>query len=303
MLSRKIILLSLVTATTALQAATEFPNGLVPADIVAEFAGGTILQGLPDDFPPLTVPAALDLRVIGSMQENAYSQTILLSSSLSREELAAGLRAALTGQGWLDTSVSPGGFPGLGLLRFCHDAHGDLSINGTPTDYGTRLRVSRTVMPAGYPGKACSVQREQIVENAARGNIYDALMPILEVPENTVNSPSDLISGSSSSRSATRVTIRRDGSIEVPNTSTAELHDHFAAQMLEQGWQEDSSDTSDRSAISVWRKALTDPLAIGDTAFVVLTVLRGSEDFYAVMLTVRSMPVDGGTAGIIGISP
>lgn len=268
---RNIILLSLLGATTTLQAATEFPNGLVPADVVGEFAGGTILSGLPDDFPALLLPPGLDLRLIGSMQRNEYSQQILLRSPLGREALNEALLAALTVQGWVDVSSSSLlGISGLLSLRLCHNQHGEMTLSGTPVSYGTRLQVSRNVYPPQFTRTPCSEQQAQMRANAARRSLYESLVPVLEVPEGTVATPPvGYFRDFSSSFSSNSVEIEREGSIQVPGTNATELFEHFAAQLL----------------------------------FAALTVLRGSGDNYGVTLTLRSPPVEGSGIGIVGVRP
>jgi hypothetical protein len=71
MLARKFVLLASVTLSAQLHAATEFPGGLVPMDIVREFAGGTLYQSVPDGFPPIALPPGLDLQLVASTSESA----------------------------------------------------------------------------------------------------------------------------------------------------------------------------------------------------------------------------------------
>lgn len=297
---QKFILLSAIASALPVQAATEFPEGLVPVEIVSELlGGGTLYRGLPDDFPPLLLPDDVDLYLLATHQRNSYSQSLLLRSNTERLVAHERLYAALTAQGWLDVSTSPFGISGLSLMRLCHDQYGDMTINISTAGSGSRLEVSRTVLPAGYVGMSCAEQLARSQAGAARYALYESVMPLLEVPDNTIETiPTPFLRGFSSGISGSRVEITRDGSIEVPDTNAAELYTHFAAQMQEQGWEADSSDSGNASASSVWTRSIVpDGSNEAERVLLTLTVLQGTGDYYEVSLSLRS-PAEGGGAGI-----
>lgn len=302
MFSRKIILLSLFAATTTLQAATEFPDGLVPADIAAEFAGGgTLHQGLPDDFPDLLLPRGIDLRVLGSLQNNPYSQTILIRSSSSPAEIREGLLAMLAMQGWHDVGSSPLGSISPLYLQLCHDLHGTMTLTMRSNATGTQLQVRRNVFPQQVARPPCAQERARNLESTARYVYFNSLLPLLEVPEGTLSPlPGRGIRGISGSYSGSSVRIEREGTIEVPETTAADVYEDFARQLTEQGWIVDSSATGIMSAASTWTRTVTPTGATSpELVLLSLTVQGGSGDYYGVALVLRSPPGEG-SAGFSG---
>jgi len=211
------------------------------------------------------------------------------------------LLAALTTQGWVNLS-SPFGISGLSMLRLCHDQHGDMTVNATPATDGSRLQVTRTILPAQFTRPSCAEQQADSVRTAELYGFYNSLLPVLELPPGTVNAPPSgfFNRGSSSSFSSNYLEIVRDNTIKVPDTNAGEIFAGFAAQMRAQGWEADSSDAGEISASSVWTREVTPP---GATAamqlFATLSVLRGIDDLYGITLTLRSAP--NGSSGVIGI--
>jgi len=287
MLARKLVLLASLALSTQLHAATEFPGGVVPMDIVREFSGATLYQGLPDDFPPISLPPGLDLRLVASTSEN-YSQKVVLRTSLSRDALYEQLRSALPAQGWLDISLSY-------LLRFCHDQYGTLSVSvNTSSSGGNRVEVTRSSYPVPL---TCSEQQAQAEANAAWSSFYTARFPVLEAPPEALTtnpSPYILRSGSSSS-SGRRIDMNNGGSIEVPDTSVADLHEYFALQMQDQGWQMDSSANGERGATSVWIMSADAPELSSEAVdmLVTLSVVHGTGDAYGISIKLQSPPDAG----------
>lgn len=294
---RKSILLSLFACTT-LQAA-EFPNGLVPADVAAEFAGGgTLHPGLPDDFPQLMIPAALDLRVVGTHQRSQFQQTILLRSTLDPEELSDRLVAALTVQGWQELTPSAIAIGRAGYLQLCHDTHGSMTVSMTPSaaEALTRVQVQRSVYPVQFTPMPCADQLASSRETAARYAFFSNLVPVLEVPEGTLSPrPAIGIRGISGSFSGSNFRIEREGTIEVPETVLADVNAHFTEQLVEQGWENDSSAIGELSATSTWTRTVTPPGADSpEQPILTLTILpSSSEDLYGVVLVLRSLGSTG----------
>jgi hypothetical protein len=299
MLFRKLILLAGLTLATELHAATEFPGGLVPMDVVREFAGGTLYRSLPDGFPPISLPPGIDLRLLGSTSEN-YSQKVVLRTTLSREALYEQLRTVLTAQGWHDVGSSTF----YSLLRFCHDQYGSLyaTVNSS-SGGGNRVDVTRSSFPSS---STCSEQQAQIAASTAWSDFYNARFPVLEVPAETITtspSPYILRSGSSSG-SAGRIEINRDGNIKVPLASAATVHEHFARQMASQGWKMDSSAAGERSATSVWIKTAAAPGLSNDLVemLVTLAVVRGATDVYGIDVRFQSPPTESNGGSFSGLS-
>lgn len=291
----KSILLSLCACTT-LQAA-EFPNGMVPADIAAEFAGGgTLLQGLPDDFPPITLPPGLDLRVVGTHQRSQYQQTILLRSTHGIDDLKNRLLAAVTAQGWQELTSPTLSVGAEGYLQLCNDTYGSLTVRMSlsATDALTHVQVQRTVYPVQVTLPSCAVQQASTEQSAARYEFLNSLAPVLEVPEGTL-SPRPGIGIRGVSYSGSNYRIDREGLIDVPGMTLRTVNAHFTEQLAAQGWVIDSDAVGESSAISTWTRTVTFPGADSpEQPILILTVLPGSgEDSYGIVLTLRSAPSSG----------
>ncbi len=293
-LRRFVTIFILGLAPASLHAATEFPGGLVPMDIVREFTGGTLYRSLPDGFPAISLPAGLDLRLIGSVSES-YNQKVVLRTALSREALYAELRTALIAQGWMDLSST-----GLSsFLRFCHDQHGTLSINmNSSSGGGYRVDVNRSTFPAS---STCSQQQTLADANVGWQDFFKARYPTLEVPPETVATPGSpyIMRSGSSSGSGGRIEMNNSGSIEVPRASAATIHEHFARQLANQGWKMDSSATGERSGTSVWIKSAFAPGLAEEPVEILITlsVVRGAENIYGVGLKFQSAPLAGNGTG------
>ncbi len=297
---RHFLFAAALVSAAPLHAATEFPGGLVPMDVVREFTGGTLYASLPDGFPPVSVPAGLDLRLLGSTSDT-YGQKVVLRTALSREELFDALRPALLAQGWVDVSSTTSTI--VYQLRVCHDEYGTLYISVNSANAGgNRVDVNRSTFPTST---TCLEQQAQAETNDAWSAFYTAHIPVLEVPPETVDTmlPPILHMGSSSS-SGGRISITRDGNIEVPGTTAVELLAHFAQQMNEQGWTLDSSSEGERSASSVWIRSDTAPELATEPVemLTTLTVLSGSDEVYTINLRFQSRPDAGGTTGFYDAS-
>ncbi|HEY0963314.1 MAG TPA: hypothetical protein VGE69_13265 [Pseudomonadales bacterium] len=304
MFSRKIILLSLAVASTTLQAAEEFPNGLVPADVAAEFAGGgTLYRGLPDGFPDLVLPARLGLRLIGTHQRNPYSQTILIQSAAGPADLRETLLSMLQMQGWHDLGSAPIGAVDPVFLQLCHDIHGTMTVTMRSNAAGTQLQVRRTVYPQQFTRMPCAEERARSQAASARYAYFGQLLPVLEVPDGTLApQPSVGIRNISSSFSGDSVRMEREGSVSVPDTTAADVYEHFAEQLREQGWVADSSATGELTASSTWLKEVTVPgAAASERVVLTFNVFAATEDAYGVTLVLRSSSRNPGGDYISGL--
>jgi hypothetical protein len=162
---RNVVLMLGLGAAASLHAATEFENGLVPAELVREFAGGTVYKSLPDNFPAIPLPATVDLRLIGSMEQFS-SQRLLLRTSLGVDAIRAQLRTALLGAGWVDLSIDPS------PLSLCHDQHGSMQISTTDRGGDNRVHVSRSFWPLSIPRPGTQTCAEQLAARQGSGNWY-----------------------------------------------------------------------------------------------------------------------------------
>lgn len=258
---RNLVLLAGLGTSPVLQAATEFDQGLAPVELVREFTGGTLYKSLPDNFPLISLPADLDLRLIGSVDQFS-NQRLLLRSSLGAEPLRERLRTALLAAGWVELGAN---VP-TSSLSLCHDQHGSLQIRTSTVGSESRVHVSRSFWPLPLPqpnAQTCAQQEAAQSSSSSWHAFYLEQLPVLEVPAQTTTPALPLrpfASLSSSSGSAgISIDIEREGIIEVPDTTSALLFEHFAAQMTAQGWRKDSAGTGAKSATSVWYKTVAAP--------------------------------------------
>lgn len=309
------LLLSLLFSTPTLHAATEFDDGLVPAELLQDLVGYPVVRfsrGLPDDFPlPPQFPPGLQLRLLGSMQQDAM-QRLFLRSPQAADVVLDGLRQAYTTAGWRDVSNNTALTSSLTL---CHDTHGQLQVM-SPMD-NTTSKPGTTTLAAYYfnsrAPQSCAAQVDARDAFEALQTASAALFPVLEVPPQTLATPVPglLPRGLSYSahRDGFRLEMERKGQIEVPDTDLAGLYEHFAAQLRDQGWQRDSGSVGLRSAASVWYhqdaaaefEALT-PLPV--EAYGTLVVIDYGEDRYRVGF---ALTVLGGSIGpdfnVVGVYP
>jgi hypothetical protein len=310
--------LSLLLALLPLasQAATEFTDNVVPLELVREFNPGNYYSSLPDDFPVRDLQLGLGLRVIGSIVRGQSSQDVLLRTTSSADTAKSSLIDQLASSGWLLVSEN------TQYSTLCHDEHGSIRLRTAdfaPGDNRVYASLSRT--PQGYPfAQTCAQMQATANDPLGRyGPLYD-LMPVLEVPE-TATTP-DLSAGGISAFGIFRsggfgisgngsFEFDRSGNVAVPDFSAALLYEHFAVQMREQGWTEDSGATGTRSASATWFREVAAPEGLpnaGETIELIgkLQLLDLQEDTYRVdfvLQSISSTPLITPSLGIRGIAP
>lgn len=360
-------------ATTATHAATEFADGLIPAELVDHITGNAnarYFSDIPTGFPlPATLPQGLQLRLLGSMQQTPLLR-LYLDSQQSYEQVLGGLRQAYAAAGWVD--VSNDALMGR-TLTLCHDTLGELHIttSGLPVfstfdnsavTTGTRVTATHfnirsslqgirvvstgpvpgivngtvlgnivgsggvvsypvntgnTLLPGGYygavsPSPTCAERASSSNFLSALMQQMETLMPVLEVPAQATPGTNRLMQGSSNfggSANGFNANLTREGIIEVAGSSAAALYVHFAAQLLAQGWDQDSGNPGSTSATSVWLHP-DGAAALGSlgnrtaTVHGTLTVLAIGANRYRISFEVQAMSGDvAGGFGVIGVYP
>jgi hypothetical protein len=286
-------LLSAIGLSFSLQAATEFPNGLAPIELLQEFSGGNVYRSLPDNFPTVPLPAGLGLSVIGSLERGSSQQQVLLRNAGTGEAVLAALLTAYSAAGWIDLPHD------LNSLNLCHDQLGQMTIRSSDAIAGEhRLYVTRTRLPPGYPypgGLTC--EQQQSGSSTAIFTWIMTLMPVLEVPEGTMApgfpvAPFTRLS-SFFGNGSTGFDASQEGAIEVPDTTLAELHEHFVLQLEEQGWVADSNASGTRSSSSVWYKTaqsfVTDTSPAEDIELTgIMSILHTEDDTYRILFRTQT---------------
>jgi hypothetical protein len=268
-----------------LTAATEFPDGLIPIQLVREFAGGgNIYRSLPDGFPVVTLPPGTDVRVLGSMQRGTVSD-VILTTTQSANSLRTVVATAYTAAGWTDL---PGGSTNVSSL--CHDVHGNLTLMALTSSPGCLRQLHS---PSNTSGPTCA---ERAQDETRWVNYFFDLLPTLTPPPQAVPSSGLGISffGGMSTRSnssGTTVSLPRDFSYRIPAINIPGLYAHFAARLSEQGWVNDSEDSGLVSATSVWYRSEPPPEGVdaNDTQLTgTMTILHQGGDTYTLSFTLQA---------------
>ncbi|MGV3592636.1 MAG: hypothetical protein ACO1PZ_13185 [Gammaproteobacteria bacterium] len=242
-------------------------------EVVEEFLGGSVHAGLPPGFPRVTLPADLQVSVVGTLAAGNIVQVLLEAPGTSAA--SAALREAYVAAGWIDLSTNSV------IVRLCHATHGSLQIMPASRTQG-RLRVlhSPDNLFSGDPA-AQGCARQPVTGTQSWYSWITERLPVLSVPPQTkpvaaiVPPPRPaIVSGKTNGAGGLELmlSVTQENVIEVPDINVAGLDAHFAARMSEQGWQRDSGGSSQRSATSVWYRIATATSTEGaDTQEVVLT--------------------------------
>lgn len=291
-------LISALGLSATLNAAVEFSDGLVPAELARVFIGGTIYRSLPDNFPVPALPPGLDLQVVGSLEQGSNQQVVLHSGRAS-EAVFADLREAYQAEGWVDLSLQ------ASRLALCHDQLGSLQVLVSTTGPdASHIRAIRSILPSGLgplPGSLTCAQQRAMIEEAANeaapSTWFFQLMPVLELPADAEPasqfSPGLIGRFVSVSSSGSGFEMDNDGGFSLADTTMAELQEHFALQLEEQGWTGDSSGLGDTSASSVWYRTVQPPVATGGTAAPdlpltgIMTLLSTGDDNYRMLFKLQ----------------
>lgn len=265
-------LLAGLSAGATAQAADE-----LPADLVADITGGDIRLGLPADFPlpAASFPGGVRIRLLGSL-DFGTSKRLYLRATADPQEVHSILVDAYTAGDWIDVTPYPAGLsqaPSPRFTRLCHNQLGYLDIQFTGTTAGgiskfsvyyqggpysdvlsgtTTCEELRAYRDAGYPGGVLAFFNEQVPTLDVSG-LSDEILPgarffygiASSVPSLGVRRPG--------------FQTTQNGSVELPDTSLAELFDTLSLQLEDQDWVVDSSAIGSISVSSVWRKSVVLP--------------------------------------------
>jgi hypothetical protein len=310
MIKRALILVTGLTFSAVLNAATEFENGMVPIELARDGnAGGNFYSSLPDNFPLVALPTDTGLSVIGSVVRGS-SQFVLLRNARSGAEARETLVAAYTAAGWINLAGAP-------RATLCHDQHGIMEINTSDAVPGeNRVYVYRSLYPVS--GLGVSLNCAQLLANSQSGeptailNFIRGLLPVFELPEGTVGLPNvfpvEYISGGFGFPvgPASSFAAHQNYFIEIPDITMPELHEHFMQQLEEQGWAVDSNGIGEFSASSIGFNIAQSPATATNPAVELkltgfMTLLNIEDDRYRVEFKLQAG--NGNTPGIIGIDP
>jgi hypothetical protein len=269
------------------QAATTFPDGMIPVELAQEFSTyGEIYSSLPDNFPLANLKLDVDLQVIGSVLPSDFSSQVLLRSNSSADAIAMDLAPALLDSGWMVMNSST--TPGSRFATLCHAQLGDLGLIARDRpEGGSRLSVRLT-----HRETDCDAEKARLEQSSALRELLNARFPRLTLPSGAGIPGLDLTEPGPATISSLYF-IQRSGIAIAPNGDAAELYEHFAAQLREQGWSEDSGGSGALTASGFWQgRAAIDTSAPGG-ATLLLTALTVVDRGWGHEVTLTMEPLTG----------
>jgi len=303
-------------ATTALftlftfqlsQADTEFEDS-IPTDTVRALFSSTfgeiaLYSDIMDGFPEFQVPP--EFSVVASV-DNVMSLRAVFETQLPENEATELAISILTNDGWqiLPSPVRQRNQTGFvsraestsSFSRLCHDQHGNMTIYFFKSSNKNYVKLDLSGRSFGRQ-RTCEMQisemnRSFTMMQASAGQGVQQYMPRLEVPEQKRRAgfvPFFVGGGSSSSSNSaeTETTIETELSLE-------ELFDHFAVQMVDQGWELDTQNIGNVSVTGNWIRSPEPDIDLVST----LTILDSGDSFHDLKLTVMS---PGGGRGGLGV--
>lgn len=303
--------LLLALAAAPLPAATEFEDS-VPVELAKLFLGNpgigeaTLYRDVMDDFPPFTVPAAFE--VLGSLDQ-VYLQRVILRTDLDADAATAALTAAFTANGWQLIDLANfgagqrGGFVSAAQpqlpVQICHDDYGMLQVQVSTSADGKFVNLNRS--RAGMMGGSGNVDASMSpcdparfgmmgpMGPGARGGVI-AHMPTLVVPEagDALRSMPSIRGGGGGSPN--------DWESSTPlasELSLQQLYEHFAPQLIAQGWALDSVGTGSFLATGSFTKTVE-----GDMELIgILNVLELAENSFDLKFRLVSKTTAAGGPG------
>lgn len=290
-MSNKVVpaVLALTLASTPLIADTEFgddvPREVVEQTIGSMFGGNTTLYSdIFSGFPPFTLPAGFEVVASADM---GTQQRVILRTTLADAEAVAAAVAAFTSQGWMEMPVFGANAPRTGFIgatgslpqtvSLCSDALGRLGVTLNSAAGGKYVTLA-LMTPAAYGGmrRSCAEDAEMAALGPGGGMMRAGIdrmreyMPALVMPPSDAGPVSPISftggGGGSSNDYETRgfLSITWDGDA---------LLEHFAEQVVEQGWQPDAQTSSAQTAFGSWTKTVDGNALLG-----MLTLVETGDD-------------------------
>ncbi|MEZ5489377.1 MAG: hypothetical protein R3F50_03550 [Gammaproteobacteria bacterium] len=262
-------LLSLVVSVFG---ATEYDEA-VPLELVKVLLGNPgfnevrIYSDIPDGFPAFDLPSGIE--VLGSVDQGV-SQRVIMKTSMETDAASRSLEAELIRQGFIPFPLMGAEDMDRGFVSprqierptiLCRDDIGTVSLSASRTDDSTFVSLGNAQFSFGQPASTQPQTCEQRIDeqtqsytmmqnmrNRGATNLRRYL-PRMVVPED--DSPRFIAfgSGGSSSSSSNSLETEYDLNVDWP---IAEVYQHIADQITEQGWVLDTESVGDISANGDW---------------------------------------------------
>ena len=295
---------SLFAAFDFAKADTEFEDSIPIAVAEALFdigLGGQFAaySDIMDDFPEFQLPSEFD--VMGSVVQNSQMR-VALTTELEESAATEALKESFLDSGWVEMPQfqrfpSTRGFVSAVETRtfygsqICHDEHGQLSIGFRQRDEGNVVSL-RSSYGFARNWRNCdeliAQQEQSMAMMRGRSSGLGELMPRLEVPEEARQGsrPALMLGGMSSSSDSAETDARIELEWELER-----VYQHFAEQILEQGWTLDTESIGSLTATGTWTQTVEQNVNV----IARLDVVSAGDGDFDLTMTVE---VPGGRGGV-----
>lgn len=251
-----------------------------------------VYSDIVEEFPDFELPG--EFEVLGSTERAATMLTLALATPLNEEAARAALTDSFTAEGWMELPefgmpetetgfISPNQSVRPSYRQLCHDDYGNMNISYSGR--GERNFVTLNTGSAfGGNFQTCAeriAQQEMAMARASQRTIgIRQYMPVLLVPEEARQGRSPFLRAGGMSSSGNTAETDTNFTLE---WELEEVYEHFAEQIVEQGWTLDAESMGSITAAGTW----TQPSEDGSNLVVRLDVVRANEDRYDLTLRVE----------------
>lgn len=255
----------------------------------------TFHQGFPPEFPDIELPSGVS--VMGSMGQRNADRVVLHARPEAGQQREA-LLASMETQGYQMLTrppqqdpdrrgfVSPEVIPPSMPVQLCHDDHGTIMVQVVSGTAEPLLLMTGTGSPQQMQ-MSCEQQAarmELMGRPGPGGGGLQRYMPRLELPPGASDRRPSIRGWSPFGMSGSGNSVRTSADV-TSDWAPDRLHEHFAAQLREQGWTVDAEGAGSQSASSGWLGEEEDESLLGS-----LQVLSSAEGQYQVTFLLIVLP-------------
>ena len=253
-----------------------------------------VYSDIMDDFPVLDLPSGFG--VVGSLVQNRQKR-VVLSTRLDEADAIEAISSIYLDDGWIAMPQFGPPQPETGFVyvanpnprqryqSICHDEHGQLSFG-----YRERSSDNYLVLSLGIGfgfnrnWQTCDeriAQQEMSLARMSSRNLgVQQYMPRLVLPEGTTQGGYQPFmiggGGGGGNRYETDATVEIDMDLD-------NVYQHFAEQIVEQGWNSDSESVGTATATGTWTKTVENNINIVGR----LNIVRSDENVFALSMQVE----------------
>lgn len=291
------LVIPLLVQNATAQAATPFEDS-IPLDIVeALFDSGyggdfAVYEDIMDDFPDFDLPAGFE--VVGSLLQNTQKR-VVLATELDESAAIDAIQNNLLDDGWTEMPnfgprIQDSGFIMANAARpsfnmVCNDEHGQMNMSYRDREPQNYLVLGLSVYALfNRNWQSCDelIAQQEMSMSQIRGRSFGVqqYMPRLEMPEGTTqNGYQPMFIGGSGGGNGS---FETDATVEI-DMELDEVFQHFAEQILEQGWTADTESVGAATATGAWTKQDENETTIVGR----LSVVRSGENVFDLSMQVE----------------